>query len=188
MRLNRLCLKKVSLISLAMVTGLTSSTAPAVTLNFSATIMPGTCSLSLDKSVLPLDEMSQARLRSGALINSQPFTLKAGNCDGVATAGLQPMITVSGEGVTQDGKWLFRSSDSSAGGSGVMLVQSANMPNYNSTEVKPTDTYPLAAMGQIPVGKDLPFFAGISCGGSTGCATVKPGKVIARITFTFAYR
>jgi type 1 fimbria pilin len=171
-----------------MVAGSLGSPALAVTLNFSATIMPGTCSLSLDKSVLPLDEMSQARLRSGVLLNSQPFTLKAGNCDGVATAGLQPVITVSGEGVNQDGKWLFRSSDSSAGGGGVMLVQSANMPNYNSNEVKPADYYPLAAVGQIPVGKDLPFFAGISCGGSTGCATVKPGKVIARITFTFAYR
>ncbi|CAM4293848.1 fimbrial protein [Serratia silvae] len=188
MLLNRFCHRKALLVTLAIGAGFTNSTAQAVTLNFSATVVEGTCSLSLDKSVLQLNDTSQARLGSGVLINPQPFILKADNCSGVAGGSLQPVITVNGDGVTQDGKWLFRSSDSTAGGAGVILVQSSNTPSYSNTEVKPADAFPLAGVGQIPVDKELPFFAGISCGGSTGCATVKTGTVTARITFTFAYR
>ncbi|HGM5491182.1 TPA: fimbrial protein [Serratia fonticola] len=168
--------------------GLASNAAQAITINFSASILQGTCSLSLDKSVLPLGEVSQSLLRSGALINLQPVTLRASNCIG-GTGGIQqPVIAVIGTGHTQDGKWLFRSDDSDVGGAGVMLVQSAIPPDYGDIEVKTGDAFPLAAIGQAPVDKELPFYAGISCGGSSGCTTIKPGALTAHIVFNFAYR
>ncbi|CAI1937498.1 fimbrial protein [Serratia fonticola] len=168
--------------------GLACNAAQAVTLNFSASIVQGTCSLSLDKSVLPLGEISQSRLRSGALVNLQPFTLTASNCSGATGGSQQPVIVVNGAGRTQDGKWLFRSDESDAGGAGVMLVQSATPPSYGDSAVKTGDVFPLAAAGQAPVDRELPFYAGISCGGSGGCATVKPGALTAHIVFQFAYR
>lgn len=175
-------------VSLCLWAGLAGNTVQAVMLNFSASIVQGTCSLSLDKSVLSLGEVSQSRLRSGTLMNLQPVTLKASNCIGGTGGTQQPVISVSGVGQTQDGKWLFRSDESDAGGAGVMLVQSATPPGYGDIEVKTGDAFPLAAIGQAPVDKELPFYAGISCGGSSGCATLKPGAFTAHIVFKFAYR
>lgn len=188
MRSNTFYPKQALTIALVAGCGFLSSTAQAVTLNFSATIVQGTCSLSLDKSVLALNEVTQSVLTSGMLVNPQPFTLKAGNCRGASGGTLQPVVLVSGAGVLQDGKWLFRSAESTAGNTGVMLVAGNATPSYSDTAVKPDDTFPLAEVGQAPLDKELPFFAGISCGGSTGCATVNPGMVTAHITFTFAYR
>lgn len=189
MRLNNRCLKNaLCWMALCLLTGVIISTAKAVTLNFSASIVQGTCSLSLDKSVLPLGEISQSRLRSGSLVNLQPVTLNASNCIGASGGTQQPIITVTGPGLSQDGKWLFRSDDSDVGGAGIMLVQSPTPPTYMDTEVKTGDAFPLAAIGQAPVDTVLPFYAGISCGGKTGCATVKPGSLTAHIVFQFAYR
>lgn len=188
MHLNSFYLKKALWVGLSVLLGVTSINTHAVTLNFSATIVQGTCSLSLDKSVLPLGSVNQASLISGTLVNLQPFTLTADNCNGATGGSLQPVITVVGAGSLQDGKWLFRSSDSDVGGAGVILVQSATQPIYASTEVKSGDYFPLAAVGQAPVNKVLPFFAGVSCGGSTGCATLKPGQLTANVNFVFAYR
>ncbi len=188
MHLNRLFHKKVLLSALGLYVGLASMASQAVTLNFSASLVQGTCSLSLDKSVLPLGTLSPSSLRNGVLTNVQPFTLTVGNCSGLTGGSLQPVITVNGDGSTQDGKWLFRTSGSNVGGAGVMVVQSATLPTYANTEVKSGDYFPLAAVGQIPVNKQLPFFAGVSCGGSSGCATVQPGTLTANIMFAFTYR
>ncbi|MFC0227965.1 fimbrial protein [Serratia aquatilis] len=184
MNLNTLCHRAMVLAVLT----LFSLGAQAVTLNFSASIVQGTCTLSLDKSVLPLGEVPQASLRSGVLTNLQPFTLRAENCVGVTGNAQQPGIALLGAGATQDGKWLFRSSDSTAGGAGVMVVQGATSPSYAATEVKSGDFFPLAAVGQAPTDQALPFFAGVSCGGSAGCATARPGAVTANLMFVFAYR
>lgn len=165
-----------------------NSNANTIRLDFSATIVQGTCSLNLDKSVLSLDQVSQSRLQSNSLVNAQPFNVIASNCIGVAQANIQPVIFVTGVGGYQDGKWLFRSSDSDVGGAGVILVQSVTQPSYLDSEVKSGDAFPLAAVGQAPADMVLPFFAGVSCGGSTGCATVKPGLLTANIVFNFAYR
>lgn len=188
MRLSTTCLKATLGGVLSLLSGLISVSANTVTLNFSAQIVQGTCSLSLDKSVLPLGSVSKYLLHSGVLVNLHPFTLTAGNCNGAAEGSLQPGIVVTGTGSTQDGKWLFRTSDSDVGGAGVMVVQSDTAPNYTSTEVKPNDFFPLAGAGAAPVNTILPFFAGVSCGGSTGCATIKPGTLTANIMFVFIYR
>ncbi|MFA3781240.1 fimbrial protein [Yersinia sp. 1652 StPb PI] len=188
MHLNSFCRKKVLWVGLSLLVGGISINTHAVTLNFSASLVQGTCSLSLDKSVLSLGDVQQANLRSETLLNLQPVTLTVDNCNGAASASLQPVVIALGPGKSQNGKWLFRSSDSDVGGAGVMLVQSASQPSYASTEVKSGDYFPLAAVGQTPVNKQLQFFAGVSCGGVTDCATVKPGQLTANVNFIFAYR
>jgi type 1 fimbria pilin len=189
MRISNHCPKgSIYWMALSLLTGVMSNTAKAVTLNFSASIVQGTCSLSLDKSVLTLGEISHSRLLSGSLVNLQPVTLKISNCLGANGGTQQPVIAVTGPGNSQDGRWLFRSDDSDVGGAGIMLVQSTTPPNYADVEVKTGDTFPLAGVGQAPVDKVIPFYAGISCGGQGGCATVKPGSLTAHIVFKFAYR
>lgn len=164
---------------------LLSAPVPAVTINFSAVLTDGTCTLSLDKSTLPLGTLSQAQLRPGQLNVQQPFTLFVQDC--TSGGSLTPQVTITGNGVTQDNKWLFRNAGS-AEGVGIVVIQSATVPAYSQPEVKDGTIITLANVGQIPANQALTFYAGASCGGSTGCASTGMGGVTASLMFTFAYQ
>ena len=159
----------------------------AVTLNFSAVLTDGTCALSLDKSTLPLGDVSLSQLRPNKLVAPRPFTLSVQECTGSEGSSQQPVVTVTGNGATQDGKWLF-SNTGSVGSTGILVIQSDFEPDYSQPEVKNHTQIPLAAPGQIPVNQSLTFYAGASCGGTTGCANVATGDVTATLMFTFSYQ
>lgn len=166
---------------------LSSSSALAVTINFSAVITRGTCSFSLDKSLLPLGYVGRAELKPASLLAVQPFTLWVRDCN-LSTDGVIPVVSVSGEGVSQGGKWLFRSGDSVAKNVGVMLVKSDLPPSYSEPEVKNGDIFPLAGRGVNPVDQPLRFYAGMTCGSSDTCAAAGVGSLTARILFTLSFR
>lgn len=158
----------------------------AVTLNFSALLTNGTCTLSLDKSTLPLGLIAKSQLRPNQLVVPQPFILSVQNCTGQAGGSLKPTVTITGNGVTQDNKWLFRNAGSAAG-IGILVIRSESVPSYNQSEIKNNSTIQLANAGQVPVNQAFTFYAGASCGGSTGCARTATGDVTANLMFTFAY-
>ncbi|MFZ1872506.1 MAG: fimbrial protein [Chania sp.] len=188
MRSTITCRKKSSLLMLVTLSALMSKSAPAVTLNFSAVLNPGTCTFSLDKSTLTLDSINLSQLTSSTLRVAQPFTLMVKDCSGT-DAVLAPVVDISGDGLTQDGKWLFRSSDSTASGMGIMLVKTDVTPSYGDIEVKNGDNIPLAAAGVNPPDQNIKFYAGITCG-SLACASgpLSPGTLTARVLFNLAYR
>lgn len=158
--------------------------APATMLNFSAILVNGTCTLSLNKSTLPLGEVPLSQLRPEKFIGAQPFTLSVQNC----TEGIRaPSILVTGSGVNQDNKWLFRNS-SSAGGVGIMVIKSDTLPEYNQTEIQSGTMLPLATAGEIPIDQNFNFYAGVSCGGITGCSATGTGNVTASLMFIFTYQ
>ncbi|MFV8908426.1 fimbrial protein [Serratia fonticola] len=159
----------------------------AITLNFSAVLTDGTCTLSLDKSILPLGTINQSALRPNQLVAPQPFTLFVQNCTSQQGSNLQPTVNISGSGVTQDNKWLFRQAGS-ATGTGIVVIQSQSVPDYSQPEVQNNTVLPLANAGQTPVDQAFTFYAGASCGGSTGCASLATGEVTATLMFTFAYQ
>lgn len=162
----------------------------AITLNYSAQINQGTCQISLDKTALHLGTVELSALR-GTLVAAQPFTLLVRNCAGGFQPGLTPAIKVSGEGLTRDGKWLFRSAaDSVAKGIGIMLIKSDTPPSYGQKPVANGDLLDLAAKDIMPADSDITFFAGMACGSVANCgaASVQPGRVSARIVFDFVYR
>jgi len=97
--------------------------APATTLNFSAVLTNVTCSISLDKSTLPLGNLTLAQLRPEQLINAQPFVLSVQNCAGAAGGSDTPIVMIRGDGVSQDNKWLFRNSGS-ANNVGIVVINS----------------------------------------------------------------
>lgn len=158
---------------------------PAVTINFSAILTDGTCTLSLDKSTLPLGSIALSQLRPAQLNAQQPFTLFVQDC--TSGGSLTPQVTISGNGVTQDNKWLFRNAGSAAG-VGIVVIRSDTAPDYSAPEVKDGTSIALANAGQIPANQALTFYAGASCGGSTGCASTGAGDVTASLMFTFAYQ
>ena len=163
-----------------------SASVQAVTINFSATLIEGTCTFSLDKSTLDLGTLQQAQLTPSSLLAAQPFVLSVRDCDDVGNSQL-PVVNVTGAGVTQDGKWLFRASSSTATNVGVMLVKTNAPPSFSDTEVKNNDDIPLANRGTAPVDQDLTFYAGLTCG-IASCASVTPGTLTAPILFQLAYR
>lgn len=166
--------------------GAVSAPVQAVTLDFSAVLTNGTCTLSLDKSTLPLGVINTSRLRPNQLVAPQPFTLSVRDCTGSSGGSLKPVVTVTGTGATQDGKWLFRNTGSAAN-TGFLVIQSATVPDYSRPEVKNNSVLSLADAGQIPVNQTFTFYAGASCGGSSGCAAVATGDVTATLMFTFTY-
>ncbi|OMQ21890.1 fimbrial protein [Serratia oryzae] len=180
--------KKSFLLMLLALTGLVSVPTQAVTLNFSAMLNPGTCTFSLDKSTLVLDSVHLSQLTPSTLQAAQPFTLIVQDCSGT-DASLTPVVNVSGDGITRDSRWLFRSSDSIASGVGVMLVKTDVSPSYSDTEIKDGDNIPLAAMGANPSDQSIRFYAGLTCG-SLACTSgsLSAGTLTARILFNLAYR
>ncbi len=161
--------------------------ARAVTLNFSATLTDGTCTLSLNKSTLPLGTVSQFQLRPNNLAAPQPFILTVQGCTGSGSSTLKPAVTVTGPGSFQDGKWLFRNAASTTN-AGVLVIQSLSVPDYSQPEVQNNGVISLGNPGAVPADQQLTFYAGASCGGSSGCASVMTGDLTATLMFTFAYQ
>lgn len=187
MRSAMCCRKGMSLLAALLLGGAAALPAQAVTLNFSANLTTGTCTFNLDKSALNLGVFSPRELQPATLAGAQPFTLAVTACSGTAL-NLTPVVNITGDGVTQDGRWLFRAADSAvSGGVGVMLVKSSVPPTYSATEVKNNEDIALAAKGVNPADQSLTFYAGMTCG-SSGCANLPVGTLTARVLFQLAYR
>jgi len=156
----------------------------AVTIEFNAILTNNTCSLSLDKSTLPLGQVTARQLLADTLLASQPFTLFVRGCN--PNAQPVPALRIEGNGVIQDNKWLFRNSNS-ASNVGIVVIQSDTLPNYAQTEIRDGTEILLGDNGNVTSDLELNFYAGVSCGGTTGCASRGTGDVTANLMFTFAY-
>lgn len=186
MRSAQLC-RKAALVMMLAASGGGPTSVQAVTLDFSAFLTDGTCALSLDKSTLSLGTIGKSQLRPSRLIAPQRFTLFVRDCSGKTGDSLKPGVTITGSGVAQDNKWLFRNSGSAAG-AGIVVIQSESVPGYDRLEVKHGAFLPLVLAEQIPVNQEFAFYAAASCGGNTGCASIGTGDVTASLMFTFAYQ
>ena len=157
-------------------------------LDFSAYLINGTCTLSLDNSTLPLDQVSTSTLRPRTLLNPRPFTLRVSDCTAVGK-GLKPVVTVTGRGEKQDGKFLFRQPDTGAAKNvGVVVFKTSKVPDYGNTEIANGYFFTLDGAPVIPANQDHVFYAGVSCGGDAGCKNIGTGAVKAMLTFSVAYQ
>ncbi len=165
-----------------------SPAAEAVTLNFEAKITKATCDISLSQTLLTLGTIPVRDLKSNTVTRTQSFTLNISNCQGIPAESQTSVIKITGEGELQGGKWLFRSAERSrAGSTGILLFQRSTEPVYSDREVKNGDEISLMQKGGAQIVDKLPFYAGVSCGGDSGCASVKAGAVSATLIFDFVY-
>lgn len=156
-------------------------------LNFSATIMPSTCTFSLSEGILDLGVLPLFSLKPQTLFAAKPFTLKVSNCSGIQ-AGLLPVVSITGDGkMSRGGRWFFRAAGSTAKNVGVMLVNSSVMPGYSSTEVKSGDTIALGQPGRVPANQNHSFYAGAMTD-EVRSDSIGAGTLIARITFSLEYQ
>ncbi|MCW2483014.1 fimbrial protein, partial [Candidatus Symbiopectobacterium sp. NZEC135] len=179
MHLPKRCLNAFIIGGVISTLSIFSASVQAITINFSATLIESTCAFSLDKSTLDLGTLQQAQLVPSSLLAAQPFVLSVRDCNAVGNSQL-PVVNVTGPGVLQDTKWLFRAASSTATNVGVMLVHTNAPPSFSDIEVKNNDDIPLADRGDAPVDQDLTFYAGLTCG-IASCASVTPGTLTAPI-------
>lgn len=161
------------------------SSAMPTTLNFSAILSNATCSINLDKSALSLGDVSLGQLRNLKYVSAQPFKLSIRNCLPISSGAYS--ITISGKGNLQDRRWLFKNEASETGG-GIMIIQSDRKPGYSDKELKNGDTIPIGDEGITPTDQDINFYAGASCGESSGCSTINLGEISATVMFDLFYR
>lgn len=159
----------------------------ATTLNFSATLTNVTCSISLDKSTLPLGNITISELQPEKLLKAQPFILSVRDCAGATGGSDTPIVMIRGDGVSQDNKWLFRNAGS-ANNVGIVVIKSDVPPSYSQPEIKNETSLSLSSAGQIPADQTFTFYAGASCGGTSGCTSIGSGSVTASLYFTFEYQ
>jgi type 1 fimbria pilin len=182
------CRKASLMLAALLLGGSATPSATAYTLNFSARLMPGTCTFNLSQATVELGTLTVGAFQPSTLVGSRPFTLSVTNCRGT-DASLTPMVVINGEGSLQDGRWLFRASDSTtSSGIGVMLVRSNVMPVYSDPELRSNDTLDLAAQGVNPLNQDISFYVGATCGSGASCTNINSGQLIARVMFELDYR
>ncbi|NCG54502.1 fimbrial protein [Serratia fonticola] len=189
------CLKYSStsllLLLLLLVCSLPPLPASAVTLNFSATITPPTCDVSLSRDTLPLGAVPLSSLRAGGRFAEQRTRVNISNCEGGPLAsGRRVAVKVSGESIKlANGRWVFRSNESVATGVGA-LIEEVRTAGTSNLAVEPGrflfDTATLPSPGSSYMA-DLSV--ALTCGDTAAqCQSVTAGRFIARIQFDFVYR
>lgn len=166
------------------------SLASIVNINFTGFIMPGSCNVDLDRPALNLGNIDMLSLQKGAILaNVSGFNATVRNCYLSQPSTYRPAIEISGEGFNADGKFLFRSSDSSSRGIGVALYKNASSPQYSDLSLKSGDYIDLGGVGTIPADTTLPFFVGVTCGSASNCVSsnIAPGRLISRIMINLRY-
>lgn len=159
----------------------------AAIVDFSAQLTKGTCSLSLNKSTLALGTLPIGQFKPGQLLAPQPFVLSVQNCSGESGGSLIPTVTLTGNGVMQDNKWLFRNSGS-ATGVGFMVFLGNRIPEYGNTEMQNGTYMQLGAAGEIPTDRKTTFYAAATCGAANFCDSMGTGNVTANLLFSFEYK
>src|SRR5471032_2998522 len=105
----------------------------AITLNFSAILADPTCTISLDKNVLSLGDVSGSQLKANKIVAAQPFQLNIQNCISISGSAAYSIL-VSGSGSLQDGKWLFKNSDGTKNGPGTVRFKRNTQPDYQNSD------------------------------------------------------
>ncbi|MGJ5719053.1 fimbrial protein [Morganella sp. B601] len=156
------------------------------TINFSATLVGGSCKVAVDNKDITFDPVSSAAVIAAGEngIDPRSFTLSFLGCNGW---GLTPKIKISGTTITS-GIPLFRTSDTESGysqGYGVKLTQQGE-----NTAISDQSVITLGektAQLNLLESKPLTFEARLSCGSCTPGTGLSGGNLKAAVTFQFLY-
>jgi len=169
---------QIAVLSLSL---LTTARVQAVDITFSATFQAPTCEVSAP-AMMDFGTVMSSDIKQG---NSPelPLDITLSQCAGFI--GTQkPGISVTGEGNTSTGEFLFRSATSQAVNYGVHMATSNNVIVQNSTFL-PADLTSENFDGGNTV---IPLTVALSCGNLCNNAATKAGALTAAITFAFAYQ
>ncbi|WP_127959445.1 fimbrial protein [Serratia microhaemolytica] len=159
----------------------------SATVNFSATLVGGTCNVTVDRVTIPFDSVSSSVIIAAGQtgIDPQLLTLSFSDCAG--SGGLIPKIQVSGTTITA-GIPLFRNNNAASDysqGYGIRLVQQGQ-----NTAINHLDKLALADINEpisVLESRPLTFEARLSCGSCTPGPGLTGGNLNATVTFQFVY-
>lgn len=176
--------------------GVQAQAGNTATINFTGTIVAGTCNLTAPATV-NLGDVDPTKLISTQwhYENITPFALQITGCTGVGGATMAPEIQITGTLSTDMGQgnnWVFKNPASTSKGFGVVLLPASGP--YNSDSVTANNGWlsiPGFGKGTTPTANTFVHLnAAVSCGRSTWCprANSAAGTLNASLTFTFAYK
>ncbi|WP_164971536.1 fimbrial protein [Proteus hauseri] len=162
------------------------------TINFEANVVKVACELSVSQSQIKFDPVMNNEIKPHTLIRARDFILNISRCNAVdGQDSITPKLKVSGLGFnTSDGKWLFKTQDSSVKNMGFLLYHSDTQPSYSDISLKNNDiidyhqTYKVSTLNL-----DTKFYAMMACGDSETCdkAKVETGIIKAIVSFDLLY-
>ncbi|MGL5970046.1 MAG: fimbrial protein [Kluyvera sp.] len=161
-----------------------SSWGANININFTGVISPGTCDIDVDPPSLNLGNVDMLALQAGdAMENADTFNLNVKNCALAVPTTLRPAVQIDGEGFDAGGTFLFRGSDSTSHGIGVIVLDGAG------SALKAGDYLDFGNVGGLPNATMATYIVAVSCGPAAACATnnTAPGGLVARIMFNFRY-
>lgn len=158
----------------------------STTVNFSATLVGGSCQISVDRSSITFSPVSSSTVIAAGVdgIDPQLFSMSFSGCDGW---GLTPKVQIKGNTFTS-GIPLFRNDNAASDysqGYGVKLVQQGQttaIENMDKLVVGTSDQQLNTLNGQV-----LNFEARLSCGNCTAGPSLKGGNMNATVTLQFIY-
>lgn len=169
--------------------GFTSSAyagSAGTTVNFSATLVGGSCQISVNRASITFSPVSSSTVIAAGTdgIDPQLFSMSFSGCDGW---GLTPKIQIKGNTFTS-GIPLFRNDNAASDyskGYGVKLVQQGKTTALGDMAkvVAGTPDQQLSVLN----GQTLNFEARLSCGNCTPGPSLSGGNMNATVTLQFIY-
>nr|WP_314266662.1 fimbrial protein [uncultured Moellerella sp.] len=164
--------------------------ADTATTEFKATIVGGTCDITVPSTVIinngdpiPSEDISMGNS------NEEDFNLILAGCNGY---GLTPSITLEGDVVNDSGKDLFVSTTSTTKGYGILLSTLGNL-NFKANENLATNKQ-ISAQDKAwdstmasTLNGTIPLKASVSCGDCIAGPELQGGELAATVTFKFIY-
>ncbi|WP_127959441.1 fimbrial protein [Serratia microhaemolytica] len=159
----------------------------SATVNFSATLTGGSCSVMVDRATIQFDSISSSTIiaagESG--IDPQLLTLSFSDCAGAG--GLVPKLQVSGDSFSA-GIPLFRNNEGTTDyskGYGIRLVQQGQNNAIDNLDklILATAEEPIEILENRP----LTLEARLSCGSCVTGVNLRGGTLNATVTFRFVY-
>ncbi|WP_422527512.1 fimbrial protein [Serratia fonticola] len=160
----------------------------SIPLNFSATIVAGTCDITVSPTTIDWNTVSSSDIKQAGETGIAPRDLAVNyaSCTGF---GIQPKLKVTGT-ILSAGIPLFTrtngNGDDSALGYGIRLVDKASP----QTALGDGDTVNVGTPETLLNGLNgtqTPFQASLSCGNSCSTSTLHGGTLNATVTFQFLY-
>lgn len=158
-----------------------AASAQAVDITFSATFQAPTCEVSAPP-MLDFGTILSTDIKQG---NSPvlPLDVTLSQCGGFI-GSQKPGVSVTGEGNTGAGEFLFRSAASQSVNYGVRITTATDAIIQNSSFL-PADLTSANFDGGSTV---IPLKVTLSCGNQCNNAATQSGALTAAITFAFAYQ
>ena len=160
-------------------------------LTFTATILQGSCEITLAPKTLEFGSVQASNLLVGNKVSEiKPVTVTLSECAGVIGSTLTPSLHFTGTTISEE-PYLFRDSGDSKG-FGVAISRKSDFDMSSTADLAKNDTYFTFGDSKkgdiVKNGEVMKLYTAISCGSAAHCAKTTAGDLKATAQLEFVYR